>query len=166
MKNIPRKYIYIAIGVIIVIGLIIGAIILFSLNNTKKENKEIEPTISTYNAYINIKPLVKLTFTVSCKEDKCNNPKVVNYKLVNDEAKEIYKDIELKDKELSKIIALLIKIAEEKGIAFDKVEYYSDWDNKDYFKDTIACFIISNIIPFPFLLKQLTLPPPYKEGNI
>ena len=134
MKNIPKKYIYIAIGAIVIV-LIIGAILLFSLNNSKKENKEIEPTVSTYNAYVSINPLVKLTFTVSCKEDECDNPKVVSYELVNDDAKEIYKDTELKNKELSKAISLLIKIAEEKGITFDKVEYYSDWDNKDYFKD-------------------------------
>ena len=134
MKNIPKKYIYIAIGAIVIV-LIIGAILLFSLNNGKKENKEIEPTVSTYNAYVSINPLVKLTFTVSCKEDECDNPKVVSYELVNDDAKEIYKDTELKNKELSKAISLLIKTAEEKGITFDKVEYYSDWDNKDYFKD-------------------------------
>lgn len=134
MKNIPKKYIYIAIAVIVIV-LIIGAILLFSLNNGKKENKEIEPTVSIYNAYVSINPLVKLTFTVSCKEDECDNPKVVNYELVNDDAKEIYKDTELKNKELSKAISLLIKTAEEKGITFDKVEYYSDWDNKDYFKD-------------------------------
>lgn len=134
MKNIPKKYIYIAIGTIVIV-LIIGVILLFTLNNGKKENKEIEPTVSTYNAYVSINPLVKLTFTVSCKEDECDNPKVVNYELVNDDAKEIYKDTELKNKELSKAISLLIKTAEEKGITFDKVEYYSDWDNKDYFKD-------------------------------
>lgn len=134
MKNIPKKYLYIAIGAIVIV-LIIGAILLFSLNNGKKENKEIEPTVSTYNAYVSINPLVKLTFTVSCKKDECDNPKVVSYELVNDDAKEIYKDIELKDKELSKAISLLIKTAEEKGITIDKIEYYSDWNNKAYFKD-------------------------------
>ena len=134
MKNIPKKYIYIAIGAIVIV-LIIGAILLFSLNNGKKENKEIEPTVSTYNAYVSINPLVKLTFTVSCKEDECDNPKVVSYELVNDDAKEIYKDTELKNKELSKAISSLIKTAEEKGITIDKVEYYSDWNNKAYFKD-------------------------------
>lgn len=134
MKNIPKKYIYIAIGTIVIV-LIIGVILLFTLNNGKKENKEIEPTVSTYNAYVSINPLVKLTFTVSCKEDECDNPKVVSYELLNDDAKEIYKDVELKDKTLSKVISLLIKTTEEKGISFDKVEYYSDWDNKDYFKN-------------------------------
>ena len=64
MKNIPKKYIYIAIAVIVIV-LIIGAILLFSLNNGKKENKEIEPTVSIYNAYVSINTLVKLTFTVS-----------------------------------------------------------------------------------------------------
>lgn len=130
MKNINKKIIFIVITVALVI-----ALALFITLNIFNKNKEETPVVNHYNAYINIDALVKLSFSVSCKEDKCDNPVVDDYVLVNGKAKDIFNEIDVKNKELSDVLSLLVDTAKDKDVSFEKIEYYSDWNNKDYWKD-------------------------------
>ena len=110
------------------ISLIIGGIFLFIKNNDEKEqNNEIT---NNYVAYISINPLIKLEYTQTCNEKKCDNPIVTKYELVNDDAKEIYKNIKLNEyTSLSKVLQLICETAKNNNIVFDSVEIYSDWVN-------------------------------------
>ena len=140
MKKINKKIIFIVITVALVI-----ALALFITLNIFNKNKEETPVVNQYNAYINIDALVKLSFSVSCKEDKCDNPVVDDYVLVNDKAKDIFNEIDVKNKELSDVLSLLVDIAKDKNVSFEKIDYYTDWNNKKYWKDN-EYFDILNIV--------------------
>ena len=104
----------------------------------KEEPKE-ETYTENYVAYVQINPSVKLNYSIVCKkvgdaEPNCEKPVVNSFELVNDDAKEIYKDINLlaETKDLSKVINLLCDKAKEKGIEVKNVSIQSDW--KDFGK--------------------------------
>ena len=140
MKKINKKIIFIVITVALVI-----ALALFITLSIFNKNKEETPVVNQYNAYINIDALVKLSFSVSCKEDKCDNPVVDDYVLVNDKAKDIFNEIDVKNKELSDVLSLLVNTAKDKNVSFEKIDYYTDWNNKKYWKDN-EYFDILNIV--------------------
>ena len=89
---------------------------------------------NVYSAYIDINPLIKLDFKVSCKNDKCEAPVVVGYEFINDDAKEIYKDLVIKDKPLKETIELLATTVKDNNITFKEVHIYTNYNNKDEFK--------------------------------
>ena len=134
MKN---KTIYYLLGVVILLLLIAGCILLFGKNLFVKKGEEIKiiNTSSTnYVAYIKINPAVKLNYLENCDEyndgtRKCSEPEVYDYELVNDDAKEIFKDVDLlgSKKDLASVIELICKKAEEKGISTSNVQVESDW---------------------------------------
>lgn len=137
MKKIieSKKILICVIATLIIIGLIVGGIFLFSKNNDKKtQNNE---TTNNYVAYIKINPLIKIEYSQTCKNENCNDPIVTNYELVNDDAKDIYKDIDLigTNNNLYDVITLISKIAEENNIEFENVEIYSNWDNLNNYID-------------------------------
>ena len=108
----------------------------------KEELKE-ETFTEKYVAYVQINPSVKLAYSRSCKkvgdaEPVCEKPLVDSYELVNDDAKEIYKDIDLlaETKDLSKVIELLCDTAKEKGIEVKNVEIKSDWEEFSTYFET------------------------------
>ena len=140
MKKINKKIVFIVISVVLVI-----ALALFITLNIFNKNKEETLVVNQYNAYINIDALVKLSFSVSCKEDKCDNPVVDDYVLVNDKAKDIFNEIDVKNKELSDVLSLLVNTAKDKNVSFEKIDYYTDWNNKKYWKDN-EYFDILNIV--------------------
>ena len=108
----------------------------------KEEPKE-ETYTENYVAYVQINPSVKLNYSRSCtktgdNEPTCEKPVVDSYELVNDDAKEIYKDIDLlaESKDLSKVIDLLCETAKEKGIEVKNVSINSSWDGfETYFEE-------------------------------
>lgn len=138
MKKIieSKKILICVIATLIIIGLIVGGIFIFSKNNDKKtQNNE---TTNNYVAYIKINPLIKIEYSQTCKKENCNNPIVTNYELVNDDAKDIYKDVDLigTNNNLYDVITLISKIAEENNIEFENVEIYSNWDNLNNYIDS------------------------------
>lgn len=138
MKKIieSKKILICVIATLIIIGLIVGGIFIFSKNNDKKtQNNE---TTNNYVAYIKINPLIKIEYSQTCKKESCNNPIVTNYELVNDDAKDIYKDVDLigTNNNLYDVITLISKIAEENNIEFENVEIYSNWDNLNNYIDS------------------------------
>lgn len=133
IKN--KKVLIYVITALVLISLIVGGIFLFSNDNEEKtQNKE---TTNNYVAYVKINPLIKIEYSQTCKNDTCNDPIVTKYELVNDDAKDIYKDIDLigTNNNLYDVITLISKTAEENNIEFENVEIYSNWDNLNNYID-------------------------------
>lgn len=130
MKKIieSKKILICVIATLIIIGLIVGGIFLFSKNNKKQpQNNE---TTNNYVAYIKINPSIKIEYSQTCNQNTCNDPIVTKYELINEDAKNIYKDIDLlgSDKDLIKVINLICETAKENDIVFDTINIYSNWD--------------------------------------
>ena len=126
-KFLKSKKLLIGIAfIIILIILIVGGIFLFKENKNNKEE-----TTSNYVAYIKINPSIKLEYKQICNNNKCEEPIVLKYELINDDAKNIFEDIDLlqNDKTLYKVINLITETTKNNNIKFDKVEIYSDWKN-------------------------------------
>lgn len=135
MKSLFKdKKLIICISATLIILLIIGSIIL--LNNGNKNNSKSKNMIKNYVAFVKINPSIKLEYTQTCKETNekdvfdCDEPVVTKYELINEDAKNIYKDIDLlgSSKDLLKVLNLICETAKDNGIAFEKVDIYSDWD--------------------------------------
>ena len=142
MKDKLKK-ILIPIIVVIVVLIIIGCVLFkFVLTDKAKnedknniDNNEVNTVDTNYTAYISINPLIKLTFKVSCKDNVCSEPLVTDYELVNDDAKEIYNDINIKGKTLNDSVNELASIAENNNYSFETIKVYTDWSNDDYFEN-------------------------------
>lgn len=138
MKNyFKNKKILIALPILIIIAVIVG-IIIFSKEEEKNLNNE---STNNYIAYIKINPSIKLEYTQICNDDNtnCEEPIVTNYELINDDAKNIYKDIDLLDSnmDLFNVLDFIITIAKENNITVNNVDIYSDWKKLDnYIKDS------------------------------
>ena len=133
IKN--KKILICVIATLIIIGLIVRGIFLFSKDNEEKtQNKE---TTNNYVAYVKINPLIKIEYSQTCKIDTCNDPVVTKYELINDDAKDIYKDIDLigTNNKLYDVLTLISKTAEDNNIEFETVEIYSNWDNLNNYID-------------------------------
>lgn len=152
MKKIVKnkKILIYAITTLILISLIVGGIFFFSKDNEEKtQNKE---TTNNYVAYVKINPLIKIEYSQTCKNDTCNDPIVTKYELVNDDAKDIYKNIDLigTNNNLYDVITLISKTADENNVEFENVEIYSNWDNLNNYidnsnKDTYKWSYIVNV---------------------
>lgn len=134
IKN--KKILICVITTLILISLIVGGIFLFSKDDEEKtQNKE---TTNNYVAYVKINPLIKIEYSQTCNQNTCNDPVVTKYELINDDAKDIYKDIDLigTNNNLYDVITLISKTAEENNIEFENVEIYSNWDNLNNYIDS------------------------------
>jgi len=127
LKN--KKNLICIVAALILIVLIVGGIFLFGKDKEEKtQNKE---TTNNYVAYVRINPLIKIEYSQTCKDKNCSDPIVTKYELINEDAKNIYKDIDLigTNNKLYEVITLISKTAEENNIEFENVEIYSNWDN-------------------------------------
>jgi hypothetical protein len=129
--------------------LVVAGAIVFLLTNKKKESSNPTTTqAKTYEMYVKINPLVKLIFEQTFEkctdadgnEYVCENPSfnVVDYELVNNDAKNIYKDLDLFGVDLSDAIALLCDTARDNNIDFNQVEVttdYYDFSSENMIKD-------------------------------
>ena len=121
MKKFFKDKKLLVIGVtIIIILLIVGGIFLFKKDKTSsKEEKVLKE--QNYTMYVSINPLVKFVFKESyyeCKDDKGNktvcskvNNEVLDYTLINDDAKEFYKDLDFKGKTYIDTLIMLCDVA-------------------------------------------------------
>ena len=138
MKNILKnKKLLIGLAVAIILMIIIVVVIL--VIRPKDENQELEEVTNNYVTYISINPSIKLEFSQTCQMNDsildCTDPEVIDYELLNADAKEIYQDIDLleNDKKLLTVIDLIIKTAESNNIEFETVDIYSDWEQMNNF---------------------------------
>jgi len=155
MKNLfkNKKILISLIIVIFIIALTVGGV-LYLNSKTKDEEKEPEVITSNYTAYVNINPLIKLEYTITYKDGNFDDPIVTKYELINDDANDIYKDIDLLgiNKNLDDVLLLIVETAKENNIVFDDVTIYTNWngfeafiDNRDSEKAYTWAYII-NII--------------------
>lgn len=117
---------------IIVLLIIVGIVIICFLLNGRV--KVVGTDSKKYIAYVKINPSVKLNYSVLCTKysdntEKCEEPLVDNYELVNDDAKEIFNGVNLLSgkKDLNTIINNICEKAKEKGIDITNVNVESDW---------------------------------------
>lgn len=145
MKSLIKdKKFIICIASALIILLIIGSILLFNRGSKVNDTSKTKDITNNYVAYIKINPSIKLEYTQTCKQVEkdsddfnCEEPKVINYELVNDDAKNIYKDIDLlgSSKDLFKVLNLICETAKDNGIVFEKVDIYTDWNKIENYID-------------------------------
>ncbi len=139
MKKIfKNKKIIFGIITIIVVVCLLGIFLYKNKNtNNKKELKK-----ETYTLYVSINPLVKLVFEETYFE--CTNDygekeicssienKVTESELINDDAKEIYKNLDFTNKTYLESIIMIMDKARENNIAFSEINLITDYKNIDY----------------------------------
>lgn len=137
------------IGLSLLLLIIIIAIIVITLK-PKDENRVLKEVTNNYIAYISINPSLKLEYTQTCKKDgkieiECSDPTVTSYELLNDDAKEIYKNTNLldNDKELLTVINLIISKAKEHAHAI-RIELFGDEIDRISTFDPVTGVIISD----------------------
>lgn len=136
-KILKNKKIMIPIIVIIVILIILGSYFFIFSNNGSIESRVKKE--GTFVAYIKINPLVKFTFNSTYYECTENNKTKIcgkytsaieSAELLNDDAEEVYKNIDFKGKSLDEGISMLIATAYENEINVESVSVYTDWSYK------------------------------------
>jgi len=152
-KILKNKKIIIPVILIIVILVVLGAYFLLSNNNENKESKVKKE--GTFVAYVKINPLVKFTFhsvyyecTENNKTETCGEytTTIEDVELLNDDAKETYKDVDFKGKSLAKGINMLISTAYENKINLKSISVYTDWYYKlDELKNDVKNNLSSEI---------------------
>ena len=152
MKNILKnKKLLIGLGVAIL--LIIAIVVVVLVTNPKSENNEIPnnnvdtntntntPVAmeETHTMYVSINPLVKLVFKEEytiCKDE--NNQEyvcggiatdIIDYELINDDAQDVYKDLDFTGKTVEDVLLILCDTARDNDIAFESLEITTDSNN-------------------------------------
>lgn len=123
--------------VIISIILVILLIGVFCFLWFKKDNKSDKQTLKkeTYIAYVKINPLVKLTFDSVCSQENdkgvCSKytNKVTKMELLNDDAKDVYKNLSFKGKSLDDVIASLILTAKDNDYDISNVSVTTNFNH-------------------------------------
>ncbi len=138
MKKFKRRNIMIGIIIVaVILTITIGIVFSNKSNNKVSMNVKVKEKTFNYTAYIKINPLIKISFTRTCtyngKKKNCTNPIVKEYELINDDAKFIYKDINLlaSTKKLNEVLLMICKIAKDKNILFTSVDIYSNWSDME-----------------------------------
>lgn len=144
-KNVNKKLIC-----IIGLALIFLIILFFLFRNEKVDNNKNIQITNSYVAYVKINPLIKIEYTQTCDKSGCSDPIVVKFDLVNDDAKDIYKDIDLigTNNNLFNVLSLIVDTAKDNNLEFDNVEIYSNWNNLENYvsnNDNITWSYIINI---------------------
>ncbi len=133
--------------ILVIVAILIGGLstyILISKNNSNKKESSKNHKEETYTMYVKINPLVKLTFKRTyemCEDEKGNSSlcggvdnEIIDYELVNDDAKDIYKDLDFKGKSIEDVLVTLCDVARDNKIGFKSLEITSDdktLDDKD-----------------------------------
>lgn len=135
INNYKKELIFGLIGMLLMVSVVI---IFFS--SSKSANKLKEPIVheQSYVMYLKINPLVKLDFKEKYKEcfnesgEKyvCEQKKnvVTNYKLLNSDAKTMFYNLDINEKELNDVIVMLCDVAKENGVEFDSFELTSNYN--------------------------------------
>lgn len=140
MKNKGLKITLLVILVCVLIGT--GIYLILKKGNETKEETKTEVITEKYVAYIKINPSIKLEYSRECTKYKdkieCNDPVVDNYELVNDDAKEIFKDVNLtsESKKLVDVVETIFQKVKEAGIEIKDVEIKSNWNNLENYLST------------------------------
>lgn len=133
------------LSILTLIAFIIGIIICFGANDkhTNKEKKVLEE--NSYTMYYKEEALIKFTFRESfykCGVSVCSDytERVTNFELVNDQAKNLYSNVNIKNKDLDEAIGILISEAKNKNHSVQSLQLISNWKsryNEDEFKNLL-----------------------------
>ena len=122
------------LAIIISIALMVIVVASTTLWLLIKGNNKVRTTENNYTAYVNINPLIKLSFKVSCQNDDCTEPIITDTELANEDAKRVYKNLVLENKSLKESIQLLASTVKDNDIAFKEIHIYTNYDNENEFK--------------------------------
>lgn len=142
LKNVSKKNMFLVGGSILLLIIIIGLLVTY--NNNQKENNNQDNNYQEnkkykeekYTMYLKINPLVKFEFSEGyyvCgdgfSESVCSDKtsKVNNLVLVNDDAKEMYKDLKIEGLTLVDALVSIYDLSKEKNIEFDTFEIVSNY---------------------------------------
>lgn len=140
MKKLNKKWMIIPITLFVIVITIIVLFVIFNkLENDQKVNYE-------YEVYININPFVKLMIKKNCDETKCGIPYVVSYELINEDAKRIYVDTDIKNKTIYDAIQILGNTAKDNNIEVAKVEIYTKYKDLTFNPDDYDWEMDYNIV--------------------
>lgn len=124
------------VGILLMIGIILLIVNPFRKNEDKKQLVE-----KSYTMYVKINPLVKLNIKEKYYEctdgdtgsvEVCSEitDEVVTYNFINNDAKEIYDNLDLKEKTVVDALVALYDTARENNIEFTNIEITTNWDNR------------------------------------
>lgn len=128
-----KKFVLGVVGAIIVI--VIGVAVAIMLNNGKEEPKKVLREVNR-TMYVKINPVVKLDFKIIYYE--CLNSEgkvtycadyddeVMDFELINDDAKDFYKELNFKGKTVMDSLISLCDIARDNKISFENLNIVSD----------------------------------------
>lgn len=159
MKNILKnKKILIGLGVLILLIIVIVILLLVAKpkNDNNVENNTNTPVAmeETHTMYVSINPLVKLVFKEEytiCKDE--NNQEyvcggiatdIIDYELINDDAQDVYKDLDFTGKTVEDVLLILCDTARDNDIAFESLEITTDSNNVD--RDALMNYLKENSI--------------------
>lgn len=127
------------IGGIILIAIVVLIISLIVKKAGSNDNKILKE--QTYTMYVKINPLVKLTFKetfyectkASGEKDICSKVTngVVDYELVNNDAKDIYNDIDFNGLSVIESLIKLCDVARDNDIGFESLEVTTNYKFDD-----------------------------------
>lgn len=133
------------LSILTLIAFIIGIIICFGTNekHVNKEKKVLEE--NSYTMYYKEEAIIKFTFRESfykCGSSVCSDytERVSNFELVNDQAKNLYSNVNIKNKDLDEAVSILISEAKNKSRNIQSLQLISDWKsryNEDEFKSLL-----------------------------
>lgn len=128
MENSKKsKKIVILVASLIVVAILIIVSILLLMRTKNKLNNNDKTSKNNYIAYIKINPLVKFELTQTCQGNNCEDPLISSYELVNDDAKEMYKEVEFKGKTILDIIPVIADITYGNNINYNNINISTDW---------------------------------------
>ena len=124
-----KKILIILIVIVLIVGICLGV---YYINKPKKKLET-----KTYEMYVKINPLVKLVYNVAYEEcynratkqmEICSDisESVVDFELVNNDAKDIYNEIDFKGKSVGDSLIILCDVARDNHIAFESLEITSN----------------------------------------
>ena len=138
MKNVSKKNIIFIGGSIILLIIIIGLLLVYKSDKNSQDNDHLENRVykeEKYTMYLKINPLVKFEFSEGyyvCGEVEqiiCSDKtsKVNDFVLVNDDAKEMYKDLKIEGLTLVEALVNIYDLTKEKNVDFDTFEIVSNY---------------------------------------
>ena len=142
MKKIDKLVIITIILILLIVSLSIWFLVSRKTEDKKSSTPPNRPNV--YEMVVSINPSVKLVFEIdeNCKEafDIClsSSSKIVDAELINEDAKEIYKDVDIKGKNVYEAITKLVDVAKDNNIDVKDVKITSELQiNSDALKNFI-----------------------------
>ncbi len=123
------------LSILTFIAFIIGIVICFGTDNKhiNKEKKVLEE--NSYTMYYKEDAIVKFTFRESfykCGNSVCSEytERISNFELVNEQAKNLYSNVNIKNKDLDEAVGILINEAKNKSHIVQSLQLIGDWKSR------------------------------------